>query len=143
MADRPNKLRGLLLPALFGVWSLALAGASCDKKPANAAVDARKASPDAATPSAKPTAGEPLPGVPVADLAPEQRKMFDGLVDKLQSACGKPHSLRTSLKTDPDCKRSIFAGRYVARLVKSDAPADEIEARYHLRYAPPKTYSFD
>ena len=100
MVTGPSRLRGLLLPALFGVWSVALAGASCDKKPASSADAARKGNgaPDAAAPSPKTAVSEPLPGVPVDELAPEQRRIFDGLVDKdLLVARGGAWEFRSNL----------------------------------------------
>src|SRR5438094_10297966 len=45
-------------------------------------------------------------------LDPSQVVALNRLLDEKPSACGKPHSLRTSIKTDPACKRSVIGGRY-------------------------------
>lgn len=139
-----SRLRGFLLAALFGVWSLALVGASCDKKSAARPSDvADPQDPAGGDPGAPAAQAEDLPGVSLAGMSEPQKSRFFRAIDKLQSACGKPHSLRTSLKTDPGCKRSVFAARYVVRLVKEDLLQSEIEKRYQDRYQAEKRYEFD
>src|ERR1043165_9417511 len=82
----------------------------------------RKASahPEAA---AQPVAGKPasLEGLPVdlKELRDDEKAAFGRLIQKYPSACGKAHSLELSLKNDPGCKRSVFAARYIVRLLKA------------------------
>lgn len=123
----------------FAVWSLALVGASCDKKTAEGPTTS--AAPVGTSPGVAPA--EDVPGVDVSKLSGEQKQRFFQLVDKLQSPCGKAHSLRTSVKTDASCKRATFAARYVARLAGEDLTLGEITEKYEARYLASKTYRFD
>lgn len=129
--DLLRKWRALLLPATFGVWSLALVGASCDKK--SSATPSDPSEPDEQ--AGPPPAVEELPGVDLSGLSEPAKTTFFRAIDKVQSPCGKPHSLRASLKTDPSCKRSTFAARYIVRLVKAELNVNEIKGMYEARYA--------
>ena len=54
-------------------------------------------------------AGDELPGIDTSKLAPSEKAALLKFTDTFRSACGKPHSLRESLKSDPQCKRSQIA----------------------------------
>ena len=76
-------------------------------------------------------------GLDLSGLDPSQVDSLNRLLDEKPSACGKPHSLRTSLKTDPGCKRSPFAARYLVRLLKSGLLGSETEEIYDKRFTSP------
>ncbi len=123
-------------------------GASCQKKKRT---DGPTASPTAsptttpiASPSTSPVAGggdagsaqvvEFVPGVDIGALSEAQRTLFTKLAGSLPSPCGKAHSLETSAKTDPACKRAPYALRYLRRLMQADMTDEEAKAIYDLRY---------
>ncbi len=125
----------------FAVWSVALLGASCDKKnptePTTGHAAEASASPTAAAAPAS------LAGVDLSGLNAEQKEHFAKLADTLESPCGKAHSLRMSVNTDPDCKRAVFAARQVARRLIDELSEEEVTALYTARYGHAKTFSFD
>ena len=97
-----------------------------------------------ATPAAVPAvAHQPLAGVDLSSLHDTDVKGFWNLVEKYPSACGKAHSLETSVRTDPTCKRSIFAARYIVRLLKSGLLPSEVEEHYDARFVDGKRFTFD
>ena len=138
-------MRQIALALTFGLWSLALGGASCDKK--SAAEPGAGPTHVGMVPEADPKAGavEDLPGVDLAKLAADQKDRFFKLVDKLPSPCGKAHSLRASLKSDPTCRHAPFAARALARWVAmDDAPSDdEVNQFFAGHYLAPRTAEFD
>lgn len=136
-------MKGLCLALLLGVWSLALVGASCDKKSSATPNHADPAPAEASAPAAAKPVVESLPGMDLKELDDQRKARFYALVDKLQSPCGKVHSLRTSLKTDPACKRATFAGRYVAFLLKLEASDEEVVEYYKNRYGQTEVHKFD
>jgi predicted DsbA family dithiol-disulfide isomerase len=107
----------------------------CDGKdqPKSAAADLSKPAEPA-----QPTDTASLPGIELDGLDPGQVKMLNRLLDEKPSACGKNHSLRTSLKTDPACKRSLFAGRYLVFLIKNGLLPSEAEEAYDKRFVAPE-----
>jgi protein-disulfide isomerase len=100
----------------------------------------RKASahPEAAS---QPVANKPasLDGLPVdlKELRDDEKAAFGRLIQKYPSACGKAHSLELSLKNDPGCKRSVFAARYIVRLLKAHLLQSEVEEQYEARFQQP------
>lgn len=76
-------------------------------------------------------------GVDASALDPSQVDALNRLLDEKPSACGKGHSLRTSLRTDPGCKRSVFAARYLVRLLKAGLLGSEAEEAYDKRFTSP------
>jgi hypothetical protein len=61
--------------------------------------------------------GDALPaGIDLGKLDAFKRKVFDQVVEREASACGKGHSLLHSVKHDSACRASFYAVRYVARL---------------------------
>src|SRR4051794_32080865 len=61
----------------------------------------------------------PLPGIDLGGLTESERVAFGRLTAKYPSACGKAHSLAVSVRTDPGCRRSVFAVRYIVRLIRA------------------------
>ena len=108
-----------------------LAGASCDRKQKETTPV-----PGAATPggNTEPAPDVDVPGVDVSKLDTGEKRRFAQALDALPSPCGKAHSLRTSLTSDPGCKRAVFAGRYVARLATEGFVPEEIEYAYEARF---------
>jgi protein-disulfide isomerase len=84
-----------------------------------------------------------LPGVDLSGLSDSDKHAFWRLVKKYPSACGKAHSLEVSLKTDPRCRRSVFAARYTVRLLKAQLLESEVEEHYETRFAPSKPIVVD
>jgi protein-disulfide isomerase len=65
------------------------------------------------------------PGVDVSKLSATQRTMFFQLLNTEPSACGKPHSLATSLKEDATCRDSMIVAQFmVDRLAGGATPGD-------------------
>src|SRR2546423_1599443 len=133
--EQPMRFRNLCLAAGFALWSVALVGASCDKKSIakpgdvgdTGGGDQAKTKPvDGSGAGTGKTSGDDVAGVDTSKLSEGQKGRFNALLDKFQSPCGKAHSLRTSLKSDPSCKRSVFAARYVARLIGDDVGDDDL-----------------
>ena len=118
----------------FLVCCVALVSGCSDKK-----ADANPAPTGGATETAK----QPLPGVDLAGLPDSDVKGFWRIVEKQPSACGKAHSLETSVRTDQKCKRSLFAARYVVRLLKGHLLPSEVEEAYERRFAPQAPQTFD
>src|SRR2546423_4916459 len=84
----------------------------------------------------KPVSFEGLP-VDLKDLRDDEKAAFGRLIQKYPSACGKAHSLELSLKNDPGCKRSVFAARYIVRLLKAHLLQSEVEEQYEGRFQQP------
>jgi protein-disulfide isomerase len=128
-----SRISLLAQACLFALLSLGLAGASCSKD--------KKDPPPAVKPSGPPAPQEDLPGVKLDGLSAEQRSQFFALIDRVQSPCGKAHSLRTSIKTDDECRRNRSAAAWMARWVKLGSTDEELDGLYKLRYeqklAPP------
>jgi len=123
-------------------------GRSEEKPPAAAAPQqasalgvkvAKADSPTSDAPAANPKAqNDAALGLDVAGLDPTQVDALDQLLDQKPSACGKSHSLRTSLKTDPACKRSQFAARYLVKMLKAGLLGSEAEELYDKRFTSPE-----
>ncbi len=108
---------------LVAVVAVGLGGAACSD---------RRASADS-TPA--PIAEGGLP-VDVSALSETEKAAFFRLISKYPSACGKAHSLQVSLKTDPRCRRSVFAARYIVKLLNAQLLESEVEEHYDLRFGP-------
>lgn len=89
----------------------------------------------------KPGAGQggnedtaPPPGVDLAKLDDFERKVFFRVANKEASVCGKAHSLMASVKADKGCRKSVYALRYVARLVDGGYTDSEIAENLKKRF---------
>ncbi len=76
----------------------------------------------------------PLPGVDLTKLDEFERKVFFRIVNKETSACGKGHSLSVSVRTEKGCRKSLYAARYVARLVDGGFTDSEIGESIEKRF---------
>jgi protein-disulfide isomerase len=134
-----SRLRAFALATLFAVLALGgLSGASCStaKKP--------QPSTDATPrPDARPAVEEELSGIDVSDLKADSRQQFFRLLDDVPSPCGKGHSLRVSLKTDPECRRSTFAARYIKNLSTLGGEDEEVLELVKARYQQDKLAELD
>jgi protein-disulfide isomerase len=131
------------LPVLL-LASGACAKTSPEVQTANAASGAASAS----KPGGQPNEGEdttPPAGVDLTKLDEFERKVFFRVINKEASACGKGHSLAHSLKHDKSCRKSLYAVRYVARLVDSGYTDSEIAEALQRRFraGPPKRIVLD
>lgn len=126
MLPSPLPLLVRALPALTLAW----APGACAKT--STEVPSAKAA--AATPTAAPAAAAkgdaqdttPPPGVDMTKLDEFERKVFFRILNKEASACGKAHSLIHSVKNDKACRKSLYAARYVARLVDAGYTDSEV-----------------
>ena len=111
----------------FIVWA-AVIGASasaCTKKasPGPSPIAASSAVAKSAD-DKRPADAEGWPaGIDLGRLDAFKRKVFDLVVNREPSACGKGHSLLHSVRHDSACRASFYAVRYVARL--ADAGSSE------------------
>jgi protein-disulfide isomerase len=117
--------------ALIAVAALA---AACSKNSS----DARAAT--GTTPAAQPVAAPaaedntPPPGIDLSALDEFERKVFFRVLNKEPSACGKAHSLMYSLKNDTSCRKSVYAARYVVKLVDSGYTDSEVSEKLQKRF---------
>ncbi len=120
-----------LLPSALVVTLLAAAG-GCNKKtsPSTAAPAPANKTPSASSP--------PPAAVDVSRLDEGQRKVFDRVLEREPSACGKGHSLMHSWKNDSACRASFYAVRTVARLAGEGILDSEISERLRERFRGPK-----
>lgn len=125
------------LPLFLAVASIGLGGASCEKRSAAnaddnravvAAIDKNVQDKEAKEPKKE------LQGVDLSKLDKDEQKTFDRLASSLVSPCGKAESLRRSATVSKDCKRSIFALRYLVMLLRDGANEDQVREFYGKRY---------
>lgn len=114
--------------------TVACAKSNPDVAPANAAAGKIAEKPAAADDNSPP------PGVDLANLDDFERKVFLRILNKESSACGKAHSLMVSVKTDKVCRKSMYAAKYVARLVDAGYTDSEVAEMLQKRFRgePPK-----
>jgi protein-disulfide isomerase len=91
--------------------------------------------PPPATATATPASTSDLP-VDLSGLRDDEKASFQKLIGRYPSACGKAHSLEVSLRTDQRCRRSVFAARYIAHLLKAHLLESEVEEHYDVRFGP-------
>jgi protein-disulfide isomerase len=123
-------------------------GGACSKKAsrtqpasANSAPAASPAADKGGNPSAE---GGALPAsIDLAKLDEFKRKIFDQVVNREPSACGKGHSLLHSVTHDSACRASFYAVRYVARLADSGFSETEIGEKLEQRYRTPRVPYID
>lgn len=84
-----------------------------------------------------------IPNADLAGLDEGQLRWLRELLDQYPSACGKSHSLATSLAKDASCRRSQYAGRYLAKLIKLGLMKSECEEHYEKRFVSPETAKCD
>ncbi len=139
-----GRLRELCVAATFAVLSVGLAGASCDKKPAAGPSGPVIVEPEAPA-DARVEVDAPKQGTPYPDpkLDSEQQAHFAALAEKLPSPCGKAHSLAASAASDPGCRRTPFATRYIKFWLSEDVPPDQVEELYAARFGGPPPPEFD
>jgi predicted DsbA family dithiol-disulfide isomerase len=120
------RVPSLLLAAAF--VALGCADRTASAHPSQPLVVANVAGADVAVASNLP--------VDLSGLQEDERASFFKLIGKIPSACGKAQSLQASLKTDPRCRRSVFAARYIAHLLSMHLLESEVEDHYDERFGP-------
>jgi protein-disulfide isomerase len=81
----------------------------------------------------------PIPGVDLSGFTESEKTSFGRLIQKYPSACGKAHSLEVSVRTDPACRRSMFAVRYIVRLIRAHLLESEVEENFEKRFSSAKS----
>lgn len=76
-------------------------------------------------------------------MTPSERDSLKRLLQKFSSPCGKPHSLLTSLRTDPGCKLAVIGARFIAKKISDGFLESEVEERYSRRFVDSKCYQID
>ena len=127
--------------SILVIAALAAVGA-CSKKGSKTGSPARPASASSAATGDKGSGasmeGDSLPaGIDLGKLDEFKRKVFDQVVNREPSACGKGHSLLYSVKHDSSCRASFYAVRYVARLANSGFSESEIGEKLQQRFRAP------
>jgi protein-disulfide isomerase len=137
-------MQKLVFPALLAVSTLVLAtlalgGASCDKKSSATPNDDKELANaiDKIENAKEPVNQDPIPGVDLSKLDSKKQELFYRLADSLPSPCGQAHSLRKSLTEDTSCKRAPFAARYVISMLGDEAELKDIQEFYTKRYRTP------
>ncbi len=136
-------LRGLLpslLVASMVVWISACAKKAPPGSPATTALSGI-----VKPPTDKPsTEGDGWPpGIEPDKLDPFKRKVFDDVINRESSACGKGHSLLHSIRQDGACRASFYAVRYVARLADAGFSEPEIGEKLTQRFRAPRVPYID
>jgi protein-disulfide isomerase len=141
-------VNALVSVAYVGLIVVVAAPLACAKSPPQAQ-SAPSASPGpgagtAADPKAPKAAGDgasnatldttPPPGVDISKLDELAKKIFFRVTNSEASICGKGQSLLASAKKDGDCRRSLNAVRYVARLADQGYTQSEIGESLEKRY---------
>lgn len=126
------------LPIVMVVAIVVSAGAC--RKTATSSPPANTAASVAAKPAddKRPADGDAWPaGIDPSKLDAFKRKVFDQVVGREASACGKGHSLLHSVKHDSACRASFYAVRYVARLADAGFSESEIVEKLSQRFRAP------
>jgi protein-disulfide isomerase len=103
-------------------------------------------SPHAAPDNGTPARGEShfdLAAIDLGKLDAFKRKVFDQVVNREPSACGKGHSLLHSIEHDSACRASFYAVRYVARLADAGLSEPEITEKLQQRFRTPRVQYID
>lgn len=82
-------------------------------------------------------------GIDIGRLGDYERKVLFRVLNHESSVCGKGHSLMHSLKHDAGCRRSLYAARYVSKLVDAGYTESEVGEELNRRYRGPVAKSID
>ena len=124
---------GNLLRLGMGAGAL-LCLVGCPKKNAEVPTSANAAAKDEGSAARAADDKTAPPGVDLSKLDGFERTVFFRVLNKEASACGKAHSLMRSLKEDKSCRKSLYAARYVARLVDGGYTDSEIAESIDKRF---------
>jgi thiol-disulfide isomerase/thioredoxin len=137
-----QRSRGLARSVLV-IGVLVVAGA-CSKRTSQSQTTSANSAPAAssapiAEKGSNPSAGgDSLPaGIDLGKLDELKRKVFDQVVNREPSACGKGHSLLYYVEHDSTCRASFYAVRYVARLADAGFSDSEIGEKLLQRFRAP------
>ncbi len=107
------------------------------------AAPAAATKPGAPPATAKPAGDAEFPGLATDGMMASEKDGLRRLLQKFQSPCGKPHSLITSLRTDPSCQLSLVAARWMTKLFSDGFLESEVEERYTKRFVTSKCVQID
>ena len=93
--------------------------------------------------AAEPAGDKDIPRVNTEGMTPSERDSLKRLLQKFPSPCGKPHSLLTSLRTDPGCKLATLGARWMAKQFSDGFLESEVEEKYGRRFVESKCYQID
>lgn len=119
--------RSILLLSFF------VAGSACKKDTSKKDTPAKSLTGTGAIPAS----------IALDKLDESKRKVFDLVVGREASACGKGHSLLDSVKNDSSCPASYYAVRYVARLAEQGTSDAEISQKLEQRFRSPRAEKID
>lgn len=139
-----QRSRGLSRSVL--VISVLVAAGACSKRASQSQATSANSAPAGVTDKAgEPSAeGDSFPaGIDLGKLDEFKRKVFDQVVNREPSVCGKGHSLLYSVKHDSSCRASFYAVRYVARLASSGFSDSEIGEKLSQRFRVPRVPYID
>jgi predicted DsbA family dithiol-disulfide isomerase len=126
----------------LGIATFAVLLLGCHDRKAAADSSPAPSTPVSAGTVAAPAGEGGLP-VDLSSLRDDEKHSFYNLVKKYPSACGKAHSLEQSLKTDPKCRRSVYAARFIVRLLNLHLLESEVEEHYDQRFGPVEKHQID
>ncbi len=95
------------------------------------------------SPAAGPAGDSDIPKINTDGMTPSERDTLKRLLQKFPSACGKSHSLLTSLRSDPGCNLSVHAARWMAKLLSDGFLESEVDEKYTRRFVDAKCYQID
>jgi protein-disulfide isomerase len=119
---------------------------ACEKKDQGKVDTGAAAALDRATFEQEEKGGQKLAieGVDLADLNDKGVARYNKLIDSLVSPCGKAESLRKSATVSKNCKRSLYAARYIVILLVGGVEEEKIREFYADRYVnETQIYKFD
>lgn len=135
--------------SVLAIGVLAVASA-CSKRAAqpqptsvNSAPSARPAAPKDEGSKAAAQGQNLATGIDLGRLDALERKVFDQVVGREPSACGKGHSLLHSIEHDKSCRASFYAVRYIARLADAGLSEGEIAEKVEQRFRAPRIPHID
>lgn len=107
---------------------MAMVGLACTRHEAQSPESVEQHREPAATPHEQPTGDtSDLPGVDLSKLSQSQRSTLFQIIDTEPSACGKPHSLATSVREDAACRDSKIVAQFVVDALVSGATTHAIK----------------
>jgi protein-disulfide isomerase len=132
------------------ILGLSIVAGACAKRAAPTQPSSAGSAPPASPPAVTDQGGKPaaeggaLPaGIDLAKLDAAKRKLFEQVIGREPSACGKGHSLLHSVTHDSSCRASFYAVRYVARLAEAGSSELEIGEKLQQRFHTPRVSYID
>lgn len=109
-----------ILPAALWLGACSPACTPPAKRPAGKTTEKKEA-------KLPPGAIKTAPGVELSAMNEAGKERFFSIINSEPSACGKPHSLATSINKDPECRDSLEIARFIAVSVAKGTPVANIK----------------